>query len=97
MTPRLLMAWMALVLTLLAGCSTLVPAPDVPAPTPQAAQMAWSRVLATHVNELGEVNFEALAQDRADLDRYVRHVASLPLTSRKRSAIDTLAPVKPAC
>lgn len=53
----------------------------MPIPTAQAAQAAWARVLATHVNARGEVDFEALAQDRADLDRYVRHVAALPLTS----------------
>jgi hypothetical protein len=81
MTHRCMMVWLALVLALLAGCSTLVPAPTLPAPTPQAAQAAWARVLATHVNELGEVDFEALAQDRADLDRYVRHVAAVPLAS----------------
>ncbi len=63
-------------LMLLSACSTLVPAP-----TTQAAHAAWARVLATHVNERGEVDFEALAQDRADLDRYVRHVATVPLAS----------------
>jgi hypothetical protein len=36
-------------------------------------------VLATHVNELGEVDFQALARDRDELDRFVRHVAEIPL------------------
>lgn len=81
MTPRVVKLWTALVLTLLAGCSTLVPAPDVPAPTAQAAHESWARVLATRVNGLGEVDFEALSDDRGDLDRYVRHVASLPIAS----------------
>ena len=65
-------------LVLSAGCSTRVPAPAVPPPTFQSAQAAWARVLATHVNERGEVDFDALARDRDDLDRYVRHVAAVP-------------------
>ena len=71
----------AIALALLAGCSTLVPAPAVPAPSPQAAQEAWTRVLGGFVNERGEVDFEALARNRGDLDRYVRHVADTPLAS----------------
>ena len=71
----------AIGLALLAGCSTLVPAPSVPAPSPQAAQEAWTRVLGGFVNERGEVDFEALARSRGDLDRYVRHVADTPLAS----------------
>ena len=68
-------------LALLAGCSTLVPAPAVPVPTPQAAQDAWARVLSGFVNDQGEVDFEALARDRGHLDRYVRHVADTPLAT----------------
>ncbi len=73
-------AW-ALALTLMAGCSTLVPAPaQAPvAVSAQAAQAAWARVLATHVNSAGEVDFSALSGDRSDLERYVRHVADVPL------------------
>ena len=81
MTPRFILPWAALALIFLTGCSTLVPAPDVPPPTPQAAHAAWAQVLATHVDERGEVDFEALAQDRADLDRYVRYVAAVPIDS----------------
>lgn len=76
---RVWFALAAVVLALLAGCSTLVPAPAVPPPTPAAAHAAWARVLATHVNALGEVDFHALARDREALDRYVRHVAEVPL------------------
>ena len=68
-------------LALVAGCTTLVPTPNLPAPTPQAAQAAWASVLSSHVNARGEVDFEALARDHTDLDRYVRHVAQTPLTS----------------
>ena len=74
--PAIALLWMVL-----AGCSTLVPAPAVPTPAPQAAVAAWARVLATHVNDSGEVDFDALAQDRADLERFVRHVAAVPLDS----------------
>jgi hypothetical protein len=74
--------WLPVLLALLTGCSALVPAPAVtPPPTPQAALAAWARVLATHVNAAGEVDFVALAHDRADLDRYVRHVSQVPLES----------------
>jgi hypothetical protein len=74
-------SWLVTLLAALAGCSTLVPAPTVAPPTPQAAQAAWARVLATHVNAVGEVDFAALASDSSDLDRYLRHVAQVPLQS----------------
>lgn len=81
MIATLRRALLAVSVVLLAACSTLVPAPAVPAPTAQAAQEAWARVLAGFVNDRGEVDFEALALDRGDLDRYVRHVADTPLAS----------------
>jgi hypothetical protein len=81
MTPRLRAALLTIMLTHLVGCTTLVATPDLPAPTPQAAQAAWARVLSSHVNARGEVDFEALANDRGDLESYVRHVAQTPLTS----------------
>ncbi|MBI5718731.1 MAG: DUF547 domain-containing protein [Burkholderiales bacterium] len=71
----------ALLLAALAACTTLVPAPQVAEPTPPAARAAWARVLAQHVDARGEVDFEALARDRTDLDRYLRHVAQTPLAS----------------
>jgi hypothetical protein len=71
----------AAALAFLAGCTTLVPAPSVPAVAPDEATAAWVRVLRTHVNERGEVDFQALAKDHADLDRVVRHVAAVPLAS----------------
>lgn len=69
----------ALWAALLGGCSTLVPAPAAPPSTPEAALEAWARVLDRFVDERGEVDFPALARDRTDLDRYVRHVADTPL------------------
>ena len=69
----------ACALALLAGCSTLVPAPALPTPTADAASAAWAQVLQHFVNERGEVDFEALTKDRSDLDRYLRHVADTPL------------------
>ena len=68
-------------LVLLSGCSTLVPAPTGQPSTPAAAHAAWARVLDRFVNEQGEVDFEALSQDRSDLDRYLRFVADTPLDS----------------
>jgi hypothetical protein len=68
---------------ILAGCATQVPAPRVqgPALTGELAQAAWARVLTSRVNDKGEVDFEGLARDRQDLDRYVRFVADTPLDS----------------
>src|SRR5262249_50045397 len=73
--------WVTVLLALLSGCSTLVPLPAGPTPAPPAAHAAWARVLAKHVDAAGEVDFPALASDRADLDSYVRHVAQVPLQS----------------
>ena len=81
MTPRAPAVWLMVLLALLAGCSTLVPAPVEPPPTAQTALAAWARVLATRVNDHGEVDFEALARDPGDLDLYVRHVAQVQLES----------------
>ena len=72
---------LAFAVTVLAGCSTLVPAPSGPTPTPAAAHAAWARVLVDFVDPRGEVDFEALAQRRADLDSFLRYVAVTPLDS----------------
>lgn len=56
------------------------PAPNVPRPSAEAAQAAWARVLERFVNERGEVDFQGLSRDRADLDRYLRFVADTPLS-----------------
>ena len=73
---RLLGLWL---LAVFAGCSTLVATPSVPAPSESDAIKAWSRVLERFVDASGEVDFPALAAQRADLDAYVRHVADTPL------------------
>jgi hypothetical protein len=75
------MAMAALILVTLAGCATKVVMPNVPQATAPVALAAWARVLDRFVNDRGEVDFAALAQDRADLDRYVRFVADLPLAA----------------
>lgn len=68
-----------LLVSVLAGCSTFVPAPNVPPPTVQAADAAWARVLWRFVDPRGEVDFDALSRERGDLDIYVRHVADAAL------------------
>lgn len=82
MAIRFKAALVVCLMALLAGCSTLVPAP-VPPPfaTPVAGspEASWARVLARFVNDRGEVDFPALAKDRSDLDRYVRYIADTPL------------------
>ena len=52
-----------------------------PAVAAHAARAAWAQVLLRFVNDKGEVDFEALSRDRAELDAYVRHVAETPLDS----------------
>jgi hypothetical protein len=62
------------------ACTTNVPAPRGAAETPptaEAAKEAWARVLTTHVDEQGRVDFEALAKDHGDLDTYVAWVAAV--------------------
>ena len=72
--------WLTLLVSVVVGgCSTLVPAPVGPRPSPEAAQAAWARVLKGFVNEQGEVSFAALAQNPADLHQVVRHIADTPL------------------
>lgn len=83
--PRLAGLVAALLLALLTGCSTLVPAPAA-APgarpdSPAAALAAWARVLDRFVDAQGEVDFAALARERADLDTFVRYVADTPLAT----------------
>jgi hypothetical protein len=61
---------------MLQACTTLVPAPELTADRARGAPLeAYSRVLARYVNARGEVDFPALANDRADLDYYVAHVS----------------------
>ena len=83
----ILLRWLGLLGTaVLAACSTLVPPPAAPAVTAPQALAAWSQVLERFVNDQGEVDFLALKQDRADLDRYVRFVADTPIDAIPGSA-----------
>lgn len=70
--------WAAMLCLLLSGCATLVRPPAAEAGSAADARQAWARVLSRFVNQRGEVDFAALSEDRADLDRYVRHVADTP-------------------
>lgn len=77
-------------LALLQACSTLVATPTSPAAdnalatiansaiSKDAAQAAWTRVLAQFVNDQGWVDFAALAAEPADLHTYVRYIARTP-------------------
>lgn len=55
------------------GCvPTIVSPPHTGEPTPLRPPVdAWARVLKTHVDEQGRVDFIGVSRDRADLDRYV--------------------------
>ncbi len=78
MIRRLLVA---LCIAALAGCATVVAPPAVPPTTAAQAEAAWARVLGRFVDTRGAVDFKALAADRGDLDRMLRHVAETPLNS----------------
>lgn len=76
-------------LLLLGGCSTLVQVPasaqsDAPRVTLAEAERGYARVLQTHVNDQGEVDFAGLRDDAGDsgihaLERYVTAIAATPL------------------
>jgi Protein of unknown function, DUF547 len=69
----------ALCLAALGGCATVVAPPAAPPTNEVQAEAAWARVLDRFVDARGAVDFQALAADRADLDRMLRHVADTPL------------------
>jgi Protein of unknown function, DUF547 len=69
----------ALCIAAVAGCATVTPPPAVPPVGQAQADAAWARVLDRFVDTRGAVNFTALAADRSDLDRMLRHVADTPL------------------
>jgi Protein of unknown function, DUF547 len=71
----------ALGIAALAGCATVVAPPAAPPTDAAQAEAAWARVLERFVDTRGAVDFKALAADRADLDRMLRHVADTPLNS----------------
>jgi len=74
--------WRALALAVavtLAGCATPIAPPPAPAPSAVEADAAWTRVLDRFVDARGDVAFKALAADRADLDRVLRHIAATPI------------------
>jgi hypothetical protein len=77
-------------LALASGCATLVNTPALPTPAAADAQAGWARVLERFVNDRGEVDFQALASNRGDLDRYLRHLADTPL-DRLRDGPERLA------
>lgn len=68
-----------LLLAVLSGCSTFVPAPTLPSPSASVAEVSWAQVLQRFVDDQGEVDFPALAAAPSDLEAYVRHVADTPL------------------
>jgi Protein of unknown function, DUF547 len=73
-------------LLLLNACSTIVPVPagSQPGTTLAAAEQGYARVLQRHVNDKGEVDFEALRSDTGEdgiraLEAYVSAIAKTPL------------------
>ncbi len=48
----------------LSACATVVDTPQAPAATAVQAEQAWATVLNRYVNQQGEVDFVALAQNQ---------------------------------
>lgn len=68
-------AVLALSLSVLAACATQVPPPRIDL-AGQDAGAAWGRVLATHVDDAGRIDFTALGRDSRDLDVMVASLAA---------------------
>lgn len=67
------------------GCALNVPAPrTVPQGEPRSEQ-AWTRVLATSVDERGRIDFAGIAKAPADLDAYVAWVGAVSPESSSES------------
>jgi hypothetical protein len=72
--------WRAAALLLLAlvpGCASNLPAPKSAARPPEASRGAWARVLARHVDTRGRIDFAGVAKDPSDLDIFVAYVAAV--------------------
>jgi hypothetical protein len=65
--------FVCLVLTLNA-CSTLVTVPQASPASPSDVAAAWANILASRVNDRGEVHFSALAKDPAEIEIVVRYI-----------------------
>ena len=70
--------------------SLILSSGTTPVPTPALAQelstrdweTIWTRVLARHVNDAGQIDFSALQQDRGDLDQVVAFIATVDPNSQ---------------
>ena len=89
LSPFLIRLAMFGIALLLSACSTIVPTPQGASgktladdlSLAQVATQAWSRVLSQHVNELGWVDFAAIAKEPQDLHTMIRFVAEIPAAS----------------
>jgi hypothetical protein len=70
---RALKRWAAVASLALGACATTVPGPRVEVAAAEPVD-AWARVLERFVDEQGRVDFDGLARDRGDLDRFVAWV-----------------------
>ena len=73
---RLSVALLVVFAAVVAGCATMTPPVLTEPLPPQAPIEAWSRVLDRFVDGEGRVDFEGLAGDRRDLDRYVAWIGT---------------------
>jgi uncharacterized protein YceK len=67
---------------ILSGCASLVKLPEATEDFEREPPIqAYARVLYKYVNDGGEVDFPALQEDRADLDRYLAYIARTPASA----------------
>ena len=67
---------------ILSGCASLVKLPEATEDFEREPPLeAYTRVLHKYVNDRGEVDFPALQEDRADLDRYLAYIAHTPASA----------------
>lgn len=67
--------------TLIAGCATVRPAPDIEPPEMQPGK-AWAHVLERFVDARGRVDYAALKRNSTGLDRYVAWVYAIGPNNR---------------
>lgn len=66
--------FLALAVFVLGGCASVPRPSSTPAPVGAPPYETWARVLTKFVDDEGRINFAAVANDRADLDRFVAYV-----------------------
>lgn len=69
---------LVIILVLLtSACASRVPLPNLSSPNATSAKAAWAKVLQQHVNDLGQVDFAAIAKQPNDLEEWINYVTQI--------------------